>query len=310
MSHFTVLVIGDNAENQLIPFEEQTKNPKFTEFKDCTQEVIDGYTDERKKEYKTIEVFAREYFGYSVSDGKYGYIRNPNAKWDWYVLGGRWVNTLKLKMDNFGYGIIEETTGLSYGELSNLQHIYKTKINTFTRIVKKYRGKVDAIMTVVTGDDISTKLPVMLAKHTKGTGGVFDDFKEVEKFGYADSARKADIDFDGMRQDSIDETRKRFRDYREKMANGEGESVKFELAYGYNLSLEDFAKLTEDAFVAKQKHEFGTFALLMNGKWYEKGKMGWWACVSEEKDNWDEEFKLMIDALPNDALLSVYDCHI
>lgn len=309
MSHFTVLVIGDNAEEQLIPFEEQTKNEKYLEFKDCTEEVINNY-EKHKDEYKTLEDFAKEYYGYDSVDGKYGYKRNPNAKWDWYVLGGRWTNTLKLKMDNFGYGIIEQTSGLSYGELSNLQNIYKNNIDTFTRIVKKYVGKVDAIMELVTGDEIATKLPVVLAKHTKGTGGVFDDFKEVEKFGYADSARKMDIDFDGMRQESIDETRRNFHTFREKMANGEGESIKFDLGYGYNLSLEDFAKLTEDQFVAKQNHEFSTFAVLMNGKWYEKGKMGWWACVSEEKDDWGAEFKTLFDSLPDDALISVYDCHI
>ena len=55
-----------------------------------------------------------------------------------------------------------------------------------------------------------------------------------------------------------------------------------------------------------------TFAIIKDGKWYEKGKMGWWACVSNEKDQevWDAEFRKMIDELPDDALLSVYDLHI
>ena len=28
---------------------------------------------------------------------KNGYISNPNAKWDWYKIGGRWNNALRLK---------------------------------------------------------------------------------------------------------------------------------------------------------------------------------------------------------------------
>jgi hypothetical protein len=38
--------------------------------------------------------------------------------------------------------------------------------------------------------------------------------------------------------------------------------------------------------------------------------MGWWACVSDEKDNWSEEFAKLLDEIPDDTLLSVYDCHI
>lgn len=29
----------------------------------------------------------------------YGYWENPNAKWDWYVIGGRWSNNVLLKND-------------------------------------------------------------------------------------------------------------------------------------------------------------------------------------------------------------------
>jgi len=40
------------------------------------------------------------------------------------------------------------------------------------------------------------------------------------------------------------------------------------------------------------------------------GEMGWWAIVSNENHNWDLEFTKMFDSLPDDTLISVYDCHI
>ena len=49
-----------------------------------------------------------------------------------------------------------------------------------------------------------------------------------------------------------------------------------------------------------------------NGIWHERGKMGWWAIVTNEKeqDNWEEEFKKAIEKFDNDVLVTLVDCHI
>lgn len=54
------------------------------------------------------------------------------------------------------------------------------------------------------------------------------------------------------------------------------------------------------------------FAVLKDGDWYEKGKMGWWATVSNamEEDEWNEHFQELIADLPADTLLTAVDCHI
>lgn len=48
------------------------------------------------------------------------------------------------------------------------------------------------------------------------------------------------------------------------------------------------------------------------GEWHERGEMGWWACVSNEKtiDNWKSEFKEFLDNLDKDTIVTVVDCHI
>lgn len=58
--------------------------------------------------------------------------------------------------------------------------------------------------------------------------------------------------------------------------------------------------------------ELQTHAVLKDGNWYERGEMGWWGVVHNEKDSskWDEELKKLIAGLPDDTLISIYDCHI
>lgn len=56
-----------------------------------------------------------------------------------------------------------------------------------------------------------------------------------------------------------------------------------------------------------------TFAFVdVNGKWFERGKMGWWACVSDEQDydTWCNEFNKYLASVNPDHWLTVLDCHI
>ena len=48
-----------------------------------------------------------------------------------------------------------------------------------------------------------------------------------------------------------------------------------------------------------------------DGEWHEKGKMGWWAIVSDEKekDAWKEEFRKAVEEYGDCYVISV-DCHI
>lgn len=50
-----------------------------------------------KEKYPTIDKLAKDYFGYRKVAGKYGYMSNPNAKYDWYSEGGRWSGYLTNK---------------------------------------------------------------------------------------------------------------------------------------------------------------------------------------------------------------------
>lgn len=227
-----------------------------------------------KETYPEFDKFMEEYQGYKrdEKEGKYGYWENPNAKWDWYQIGGRWSGFFKLK-----------------------------------------RG--------TTGET--------------GTPGLMTPEAEP---GWVDSALKKDIAFDemfddaydkaGERWDKINEVIKDFpkpetwEEVRDRIKNID-EARDF---YNEQPMVKEFTKWTLknkewddlDPYLIDKKefqtkagrNVFITFALLKEGKWYEKGKMGWWACVSDEDDNWEEKFFELIKGVPEDTLLTVVDCHI
>ena len=106
MSHFTVGVIvkdPDDLESALAPYNEQDENYMIREVNWTKELYIKGH----RADYPTIDLTdeeiwqeAREAYGMENSDDEniYGYY-NPNARWDWWVIGGRWRYQLKVPKD-------------------------------------------------------------------------------------------------------------------------------------------------------------------------------------------------------------------
>lgn len=66
---------------------------------------------------------------------------------------------------------------------------------------------------------------------------------------------------------------------------------------------------------AERQTAFITYAVVMpDGRWYEKGKMGWWGISSEtheEAYDWDKNYKQnFIDKADPEWTLTIVDCHI
>lgn len=244
--------------------------------------VLHGHAPALSKEHK---------YGYVLLDKNGEVVKvidrtNPNYKWDWYQLGGRWQGFYKLKEDRLG---------------------------------------------------------------VVGKSGAFDN--EAQK-GWVDQVRKGDIDFEGMKNIAEEKAREKYRSCAElfggsfpKMTYRWGDLIKDNSLsfqerrdlYNNQDALKEIEKLhqrykdlttiqqgflcdkledyqcTEDEFADKaRKISIMPFALIKDGVWYEQGSMGWWGCVSDEKDEnlWLDEYSKLIDDLSDDTLLSVYDCHI
>lgn len=164
MSHFSVAILTkgkpsiEDIEDILAPYQENNCGDcpeKYMEFYDYENyrtvyenettkayqlfngEIVEYPTDEQKdgateitisfKElYDTFEQFLEKYLCacYDEEKKQYGYWENPDARWDWWVLGGRWAGLLKLpkkntvSFDEMMSGIDGKETDYSRGEKS------------------------------------------------------------------------------------------------------------------------------------------------------------------------------------------------
>ncbi len=69
--------------------------------------------------------------------------------------------------------------------------------------------------------------------------------------------------------------------------------------------------LTREQFVYSAV-PISTFAILKDGEWMERGSMGWFACVADEKprDQWAEKVSEVIRNIPGESWVTIVDCHI
>lgn len=115
MSHFSVLVItkiGESVDDALFPFweldlpkDEVANDPRAVPQVIISDDKLEESFNEWKKnpsyceEYKdkSAEYWVCNWHEYRKVPGGYGWFHNPNAKWDWFEIGGRWSNDLITK---------------------------------------------------------------------------------------------------------------------------------------------------------------------------------------------------------------------
>lgn len=150
--------------------------------------------------------------------------------------------------------------------------------------------------------------------------------------GYADQARKRDIDFAKMRQEY---RRERLALYRKVHAIVNGRNipsmcqsvvdhetasrdyVDHPVIRDLRLSLDteialanppDFAMTEEDYLRRIEQLPFTTYALLRNGEWYERGMEGL-PDNTRDIDPFDDALVKLIEVLPDETLLTLVLCH-
>jgi len=120
MSHFSLLVVTENNSEEevteaLQPFHEYECTgikDEFVKWVDHTAEVKLEWTKGKdykdrpfKERYDNIRQFATDYHGYQYDEASksYGCYTNVNAKWDWWVVGGRYEGKLQLHPTDRAY---------------------------------------------------------------------------------------------------------------------------------------------------------------------------------------------------------------
>ncbi len=100
--HFTTIVFGEDVEKQMAKYDENLRVFPFLERIDDKEiELARKNLLKKRVENPTPDDFEKEYFNIKVLEfeGEYYQVSkyNPNSQWDWYSVGGRWVDFFPLK---------------------------------------------------------------------------------------------------------------------------------------------------------------------------------------------------------------------
>lgn len=278
MSHFVVLVIGEDVDGQLAPYNEQPErdDPRAPlEFFDETDELRKKYEEKFSDRYATFESFCKEYYGYEPDEqGRCGYYTNPKGKWDWYEIGGRWTGYFLAKPGVTGRlgrpGVFGGRAApgrydqLRYGDID----FEGMRAEAAAEANKRY----DAYEAATKGLEVPPAWPDFYAQ--------FNSFKEADK-AYRELP------------------------YTEALHNA-GLLLWFEDPV-------DTFSVGREAFVERVCRDASTpYAVLKNGQWHAKGEVGWFNTSNDKTapDAWNERVQELLRDLPEDTLLTAVDCHI
>lgn len=295
MSHFAVLVIGDNIDEQLEKFDENLDTPRYVKYTkeqliaekrkeieeykngtyakyladpeayaaDCTNENHLNYLKNefpKKLEWTDEEIYAEGIKWYEKSEigpeGEVYSTYNPNSKWDWYQIGGRYAGRLILKE-----GVEKE---------AEPEFSWGWDANAMEEVLKEPR-----VDTALVGNIDWSKMHNVQSKYDEA------------------------IRFWEMKVEGAEPT-----------TDEEKEQLKWDW-YKPSFYLDRYKN--KETF-AKSRSCFTMWAIVKEGEWFEKGKMGFWAMSSETDDealDWElNMYDRFIKDLPADTRITVVDCHI
>lgn len=88
----TPMYIAKDKGYKIVPDETKRDGVRYVQKFEAKWE----YEPSREK-YPTLDAYAKNYYGYRKLNGRYGYMSNPNGKYDYYSEGGRWANEIIRK---------------------------------------------------------------------------------------------------------------------------------------------------------------------------------------------------------------------
>jgi hypothetical protein len=261
------------------PWDDEFRKPETFGIGSDTHEVP-AHLETREVPYKelypTFEEFVQGYHGHESRDeetGRYGHWENPNRKWDWYQVGGRWTGFFKLKKGATGElgrrGLFGHDAEPGYVDACRVGDIDVEGMRA--EAVAEATERYDLFHSILAGRPF-TNFEDLVAQHS----------------GSYEAARRAYWSNPVMED---------LRAASDKLGHFEYEQ--------YLVDRDVFLEQARDSALV-------TFAVIKDGIWYEQGSMGWWGMVADEKDKgeWSRQFAALFDSLPPETEVAVVDCHI
>jgi hypothetical protein len=302
MSHFSILVVADNEtqlDAKLLPFYEYGYDSRldvyarrfslvapFLEF-EVTHKKEDFEKDAKAilaREYVQNNRELREKYQAYVDEGQYmrvfldwnggelgpngdwGYMHNPNAKWDWFSVGGRWSGSLQLKDGCYGKN---GQGGLGHPANSD-------------------PGRAD----IALAGDVDWE-------------GILNDHETKRADGWDNWASFITQETSIEKYLAMPREDKKLV-WEHLIEMNDTLTDEFQQAYWFTFDLE--YQIREE-YIGNRRAL--TFAFVdSEGKWSQRGQMGWWGYVSDENPDYDEMFWQFVESLPAEQKVYVVDCHI
>jgi hypothetical protein len=306
VSHFTVLVVGDDVEGQLAPYDENMEveaEPQYWDEKDLDR--FEAYVREMPGSSPVWSVATAKRAqvlslmrGWNDYENRYDKEKqqfywlstyNPQSKWDWWVIGGRWRGFFKLKD---GPEAVEDAFVGAPGSFGNepefdADQVRKGAIDFDAMrdaAAKEANETYDRYEEAVDGLDVSEFTP-------------WSEFVDRVKAG--EGAELATL--------TIEEAREEYRDQPYVQALHKAQLMPWmdDPSEVYTGGREQFVQRARNSVAVP-------YAVVMDGKWIGKGEMGWWGMSRDEMTEYDWCLKVseLYDSLDDDTLLTLVDCHI
>ena len=293
MSHFAVMVIGQDVEKQLAPYHEfectgrddqYVKNIDVTD--ECRKHGLDWYgldentvTDESE-----VELDGVHKYGYAVVDSEGLLVKavnrtNPNKEWDWYQVGGRWSGFLKLKQDAAGSLGGRGLTGSCANDGDGRADVAVKGAIDFEGMRDEAGAKAAANWDkaaeakIASGFAAETTWDAWQVVRERHPGNIEAAREEYHSQEVMRAVKKALDLWDGT----------------DKFLTPREEFIK---------------QARESALVL--------FGVVKDSKWFAKGEMGWFGMSTDDmtQPEWNRKVNELLDELPDDTLITVVDCHI
>jgi len=216
---------------------------------------------------------------------------NPDSKWDWWLIGGRWQRSLVSISDADPHLLIHGVPGV-FGDNDNpyldsdnrifcdggpveLLDFHTIRENEATRQLERY----DTWQSIV-------------AQH--GSPPAWQHLRSLVEVGEME----------------IDDARRLYNEHPAIVAAGKAEIYSF-----MSRSPEEEFGLNRDEFADNARRDAvpGWALITLDGKWAEAGKMGFWAISDATEDstrNYKEFANRYLESLPKDTIIVMLDCHI
>lgn len=255
-------------------------------------------------------------YGHVLVDGKGRVVRavdrtNPNKKWDWWTVGGRYTGKLAAGYDPAKDPANTETCWLCGGTGKRTDMLVENGCNGCDGTGRKLTFASDWLDVGNQARVGDLNFEAMLAAARAQRAERWDACEAK----YADKAI-AGFSFTQALSAWNDRLTEFLADPGPTGVRGRIDADEHAKALQAAVGFADWEGVPYDAGTREQfldaAQPLTAFALVKDGQWYERGKMGWFACVSNEKaaDQWDAEVAALLAGLPADAWLTVIDCHI